>query len=282
MVAANRVWYPSGALKKGIVAPPLSQLPAPAAWDATALQAALTDLQPAWWYDYLLDPEGATYPNFCPMFTARSQITGTNIAAAVATAMGSQGHGWIMFYNEPDGVITYQDAATDWNTIVAHADVISSGVKLLSPALSGGSPAVASYMQPWLALLNRQPDAIAVHSYGNSITDPQAAVASMNSVINTYQTAFPTAELWQTEFAHSVVGQTPTDAFNRQWVNSACQWHERRAATTHYAFWTLGPQTRTQEATFPHNFMYDDSGTITALGQEYRDNCGKRPTVLFV
>lgn len=215
------------------------------------------------------------------MFTARNQFTNPQISAAVAIAMGSQGHGWLAFLNEPDGTgYSVADATTDWNTLVANSDVISSGVKLLSPSMAGGVPAITTWMTPWLAGLNRQPDAIAVHAYtGNNLGSVSAAVTTTNTTINGFASAFPTKDLWLTEFAHNAAGQTPTDAFLKDYANSQCQWNELRAQMTHYAWWTLGPQTRTQESTYPKDFLYDDSVTPSALGVEYRDVCGKHPAI---
>jgi len=266
-------------LKKGVAIGPLSTNGGQ--WTLSEQQAVLDDLEPAFWYNYRLTAEGVTTPNFIPMFTNRTQINDPEISAAATVAAANLNI--MLEYNEPDNTaITALECATDHDAIRGNADVIANGTTLGSIVTASDGSVGGSYFQDYLAAITTAlPEYYVIHSYGHSFTVVGTSISQILSRVTSYQTAFPGKDLWLTEFdLNDGLGGTPTDAQVKLLMNSVCQWLEATASVTNYAWWAA-LMTTAFETSFPNSHLYNHDGSIAAIGTEYRDQCGKHPTIIL-
>jgi len=174
---------------------------------------------------------------------------------------------WLMWFNEPDisgqANLSPQEAADLWN---AHVDDYP-GVFHLSPAVAN-----IAWLRVWFTMINRKPDAIAIHPYVNpGMEDPVGHFRSVLAEASEFANQTVLDRVWITEFA--MVSSCPDQI--EEYMPKALAVIKEFPKVTRYAWFQLSYE-GTEPWGFPQyanlSLLDYSTGQATRLGRLYAFN----------
>ena len=250
----NVVWLP--VVMRGRVEPATlsgvgSTYAAHAAYTRTV---ALSMVGAAWWYDWTYKPGGEGTPMIWgPSYLGRLLDGRTD---------------WLMFYNEPEhpdqGYASPEQAAIDW----AQLPTLYPGHKYVSPGCYD-----LGWLEAWLPLVERMPDALAVHYYVNWQSVDTMKPHFEHAVRLAEQYGIP--EVWVSEWSY--VGEVLEGPDNAcAFIRDMLAWFETQPMITRQAYFQLSHAGDGSEwwwrANWDTSLVDFDTGAITVLGEAYRES----------
>ena len=215
-------------------------------------QAALAKVGAGWWYAWGPAPGG----NGTPMIWGPQQM-GEPVDGDP---------GWLMFYNEPEhpdqGTATPERGAEDW----AQLPGLYPGRRYVSPGCFD-----LSWLERWLPLVDRMPDALAAHCYVNRDSAGAMKGHFERAVHIAEQYSIP--EVWASEWSYvGEAGESPDVA--AAFIRDMLVWFETQPRITRQAYFQLSHAGDGSEwwwrANWDTSLVDFDTGEITALGEAYR------------
>jgi len=209
---------------------------------------ALAKVGASWWYNW----EYAPGSNGTPMIWGPDYL-GRPLSGATD---------WLMFYNEPEhpdqGYCGPVRAAADW----ARLPELYPGRRYVSPGCYD-----LSWLERWLPLIDRLPDALAVHCYVNR--DSKDAMKGHFAHAVQIAERYGIGEVWATEWSY--VGEAndpPGEA--AAFIRDMLVWFETQPRITRQAYFQLSHAGDGSEwwwrANWDTSLVDFDTGEITALG----------------
>jgi len=236
------------------------------AWSVPgALQLAIDDAVPQWWYNYHFTADGIINPvgtSFLPMFFSTAQVTDSNIITACNEAGQN---GWILFLNEPDlDGQTVANAITAWNTLTTHPMVIARNIQFVGPAPTDviGPGGTSQWLADWIAGISNPPLVLGRHAYTST-----AGIFTALSLYGRYYQMNPywlaPYRFWLTEFGPGVDGGVASNQAFMQTIYDFLVGHTFRVDRL---AWYFGGPKDINASAYPWRAEYNNDGTPTALG----------------
>jgi len=214
-------------------------------------QAALVKVGAGWWYNWTYKPGG----NGTPMIWG-PQYLGKPLDGDTS---------WLMFYNEPEhpkqGYCVPEQGAADW----AQLPALYPGRRYVSPGCYD-----LTWLERWLPLVERMPDALAAHCYVNRNCKDAMRGHFERAVQIAEQYGIP--EVWATEWSYVGEVYDPPDEA-AAFIRDMLAWFERQPRLTRQAYFQLSHAGDGSEwwwrANWDTSLVDFDTGEITALGQAF-------------